>query len=71
MTTMTSTDTSAIRRRLVELQVEHRDLDQIIGTLSSQPGVDQLQVRRLKKRKLQIKDTITLLQIQLEPDVPA
>ncbi|MFN4329968.1 MAG: YdcH family protein [Limnobacter sp.] len=65
------TDTEAIQRRIVELQVEHRDLDQIIDMLTAQPGFDQLQVRRLKKRKLQIKDSITLLQIQLEPDIPA
>lgn len=64
-------DTETLKRRIVELQVEHRDLDQIISVLMSQPGSDPLQVRRLKKRKLQIKDTITLLQIQLEPDIPA
>ncbi|BET26359.1 hypothetical protein EV673_0538 [Limnobacter thiooxidans] len=64
-------DIESIKRRIVELQVEHRDLDQIIGMLISQPGFDQLQIRRLKKRKLQIKDSITLLQIQLEPDIPA
>lgn len=64
-------DIEAIKRRIVELQVEHRDLDQIIAMLTSQPGFDQLQIRRLKKRKLQIKDSITLLQIQLEPDIPA
>ncbi|HEX4918406.1 MAG TPA: YdcH family protein [Limnobacter sp.] len=64
-------DNESIKRRIVELQVEHRDLDQIIAMLTAQPGFDQLQVRRLKKRKLQIKDTITLLQIQLEPDIPA
>ena len=64
-------DIESIKRRIVELQVEHRDLDQIIGMLTAQPGFDQLQIRRLKKRKLQIKDSITLLQIQLEPDIPA
>ncbi|KYP10694.1 MAG: hypothetical protein A0129_11585 [Limnobacter sp. CACIAM 66H1] len=64
-------DIESIKRRIVELQVEHRDLDQIISMLTAQAGFDQLQVRRLKKRKLQIKDSITLLQIQLEPDIPA
>ncbi|MCR2747544.1 YdcH family protein [Limnobacter sp. YS8-69] len=64
-------DIESIKRRIVELQVEHRDLDQIIAMLTAQPGFDQLQIRRLKKRKLQIKDSITLLQIQLEPDIPA
>lgn len=64
-------ETDNVRRRIVELQVEHRDLDQIIDLLRAQPRFDQLQLRRLKKRKLQIKDTITLLQMQLEPDIPA
>ena len=64
-------ESDRIRRRIVELQVEHRDLDQIIDMLTAQPGYDELQIRRLKKRKLQIKDSMTLLQIQLEPDIPA
>ncbi len=64
-------DIDAIKRRIVELQVEHRDLDQIIDMLMSQSSADPLQIRRLKKRKLQIKDSITLLQIQIEPDIPA
>lgn len=64
-------DKDDIRRRIVELQVEHRDLDQIISTLTAQPGYDQLQIRRMKKRKLQIKDSIILLQMQLEPDILA
>ncbi len=64
-------DIEATQRRIVELQVEHRDLDQVINTLISQPGFDQLQIQRLKKRKLQIKDSITLLQMQIEPDIPA
>lgn len=67
----TELDKKDIRRRIVELQVEHRDLDQIISTLIAQPGYDQLQIRRMKKRKLQIKDSIILLQMQLEPDILA
>ena len=51
--------------------VEHRGLDLVIETLSEQPMRDEVQLRRLKKRKLQIKDTISLLQIQLTPDIPA
>jgi hypothetical protein len=57
--------------RIAELMVEHRDLDLVIETLSEQPMRDEVQLRRLKKRKLQIKDTIFLLQIQLTPDIPA
>jgi hypothetical protein len=60
-----------IRRRIVELDVEHRDLDAVIEMLTSDGHHDQLQLRRLKKRKLQLKDYITLLKMQLVPDVPA
>ncbi|TFW24322.1 DUF465 domain-containing protein [Massilia arenosa] len=60
-----------IQRRLVELDVEHRDLDAVIDMLTRDPHHDQLQVRRLKKRKLQLKDHIMLLKMQLVPDVPA
>lgn len=60
-----------IRRRIIELEVEHRDLDLVIGTLAEDLCHDELQLRRLKKRKLQLKDHITLLKMQLVPDVPA
>ena len=60
-----------IRYRIVELEVEHRDLDTIIATLSAAGVRDELQMRRLKKRKLQLKDNITLLKMQLVPDIPA
>ena len=60
-----------IKRRIVELQVEHRDLDEAIARMVGQPGVDELTLRRLKKRKLQIKDSIVHLQMQLVPDIPA
>lgn len=65
------TDPEEIRRRLVELDVEHRDLDAVIDMLVLDGHHDQLQLRRLKKRKLQLKDHITLLKMQLVPDVPA
>ncbi len=60
-----------MEQRLIELQVEHRDLDQVIERLVQEPVRDELQLRRLKKRKLQLKDTILLLQQQLTPDIPA
>ena len=60
-----------IKRRIIELQVEHRDLDEIIAKLQTSVVVDQLQMQRFKKRKLQIKDTIALLEMQLVPDIPA
>lgn len=68
---LTAEDIEAIQQRIVELQIEHRDLDQVIDKLSGTPDFDQLQMRRLKKRKLQLKDTITLLEMRLIPDIPA
>jgi len=59
------------QRRIIELEVEHRDLDAVIDALILGGLPDELQLRRLKKRKLQLKDHITLLKIQLVPDVPA
>lgn len=64
-------DAQDIQRRLIELDVEHRDLDAVISVLTLDGHPDQLQLRRLKKRKLQLKDHITLLKMQLVPDVPA
>ena len=54
-------------RRLHELRSEHRDLDTVIGRLAPQP-LDQLQIQRLKKRKLLLKDEIALLESRLIPD---
>ena len=64
-------DEESIKRRIAELQLEHRGLDAMIAAIGEQPRFDELQLRRLKKRKLQIKDSITLLQMQLVPDQPA
>ncbi|MFZ6674046.1 YdcH family protein [Undibacterium sp. Xuan67W] len=60
-----------IQQRIIELEVEHRDLDIVIETLVRDQNHDELQLRRLKKRKLQLKDHITLLKMQMMPDVPA
>lgn len=60
-----------IQQRIIELEVEHRDLDVVIESLINDLGHDELQLRRLKKRKLQLKDHITLLKMQLMPDEPA
>ncbi|MFT5533942.1 MAG: hypothetical protein ACI8WM_001984 [Burkholderiaceae bacterium] len=60
-----------VRRRIIELEVEHRDLDAVIDTLIRDTRHEELQLRRLKKRKLQLKDHITLLKMQLIPDIPA
>lgn len=61
----------AIQQRIVELQVEHRDLDDVIAQISALSGHNELLIRRLKKKKLAIKDQILQLQIQLVPDIPA
>lgn len=57
-----------LQGRLVELRTEHRDLDEAITRLTLTPPDDQLLLRRLKKRKLLIKDRISLLERMLDPD---
>ena len=72
MTFFTSEEELAqIRERLQALEIEHQDLDDVICRLSADPTLDQLQLRRLKKRKLFLKDQIALLERQLTPDIPA
>ncbi len=65
------TDVQDIQRRLIELDVEHRDLDAVIDMLTLDGHHDQLQLRRLKKRKLQLKDQLIRLKMMLVPDIPA
>ncbi len=67
----TSDAQEEIVRRLLELRVEHKDLDDAIHALSQADYVDQLQLKRLKKRKLNLKDTIQKLESGLIPDVDA
>jgi hypothetical protein len=62
---------TALRQRISELQLEHRDLDDAIARLSDNPLPDQLRMQRLKKRKLLLKDQLTHLERQLDPDVLA
>lgn len=66
-------DTEAFRNveRLKELRVEHQDLDQVITRLVDDPQVDQIMLRRLKKRKLMLKDMITQLESARIPDLNA
>jgi hypothetical protein len=64
-------DPEVLKSRLAELSVEHRDLDEAIERLLATPPKDQLLLRRLKKRKLLLKDRMALIERMLEPDVPA
>jgi hypothetical protein len=57
--------------RLVELKQEHRDLDAAIQRLAGDPTHDQLQITRLKRRKLLLKDNIARLERDLDPDILA
>jgi hypothetical protein len=57
--------------RLRQLRIEHRDLDDIISRLSMDFNVDEIQMKRLKKRKLLLKDQITRLESKLIPDLNA
>ncbi len=63
--------TNSKHARLNQLRIEHRDLDEIIDRLVDDPSVDQLQVQRLKKRKLRLKDMIAKLESELIPDLNA
>jgi hypothetical protein len=65
------TESSPLLQQLHDLRVEHRDLDLAISRLQTEPVDDELLVRRLKKRKLFLKDRIALLERMLEPDEPA
>ena len=65
------TDIDTLKQRIYELNIEHRDLDDVIAKLAVKPGQDQLQLQRLKKKKLQVKDQIFLLERQLTPDISA
>jgi hypothetical protein len=60
-----------IRGRLHALEIEHQDLDDVIERLAADPAQDQLQLRRLKKRKLILKDQIQRLRTRLIPDIIA
>ena len=64
-------DNMAVRTELVQLRQEHRDLDMAIEAVQSQPRPDTLQVQRLKKKKLILKDRIATLEDSLTPDIIA
>jgi len=66
-----ASELARVTQRLVELRVEHRDLDAAIVRLQADIEADELAVKRLKKRKLQLKDSISRLESALIPDEPA
>ncbi|NCT66564.1 MAG: DUF465 domain-containing protein [Rhodanobacteraceae bacterium] len=68
---MFTDDTATIVRKLAELRLEHRDLDAAIARLPTGPGCDELQLTRMKKRKLKLKDMIAYLEDKLIPDLDA
>ena len=64
-------DQNEIRRKLEELRTEHRDLDAVIARVAESAPFDQIQLQRLKKRKLVLKDRIARLESRLLPDIIA
>jgi len=60
-----------IRKRILELKLEHRDLNQLIEQLVRDPVFEELHIKRLKKRKLQVKDELARLEDKLIPDILA
>jgi hypothetical protein len=68
---LTEEEKAQIRERLHALEIEHHDLDDVINRLSADPRQDQLQLQRLKKRKLILKDQIQRLRARLIPDIIA
>ena len=64
-------DNSVIKQRISELSLEHKDLNDAINLMKEKPFVDELQIRRIKKRKLKLKDEIQLLESKLIPDIEA
>jgi len=68
---LTDEERLQIGARIAALEIEHQDLDDVIARLAEHPSQDQLQLRRLKKRKLVLKDSISRLKILLVPDIPA
>lgn len=68
---MNDNDDNTLREQLARLQQEHRDLDAAIAALASSPGSDLIQVQRLKKRKLVLRDQIRQVEDQITPDIIA
>ena len=65
------TDAESLKERLSQLRLEHRDLDDVIARITETAPFNQLQIQRLKKRKLMLKDQISKLESELLPDIIA
>ncbi|VAW63310.1 hypothetical protein MNBD_GAMMA09-529 [hydrothermal vent metagenome] len=68
---MAEIDQEQLRERLHEISLEHRDLDDVIHRLQITGGIEQMQLQRLKKRKLKLKEMIVKIEDQLIPDILA
>jgi len=64
-------DSKKVREQIIQLKLEHHDLDVAIGRLAMDPLSNELQISRMKKRKLQLKDYIARLESMLIPDLDA
>ena len=64
-------DQDAIKRKLEELRLEHRDLDDVIGRVNEDAPFDQIRMQRLKKRKLALREEMNMLESELVPDIIA
>lgn len=68
---MDDSESQSLQQRLDALRLEHRDLDEAISRLTQDPGINQLTLQRMKKRKLMLKDMIHRLESALIPDLDA
>lgn len=66
-----NTNLHSPQRRLIELRIEHGDLDSLIDQTATEPALDDLALRRLKKRRLALRDQIATLEASLSPPEPA
>jgi hypothetical protein len=71
MSTGIAMEQAVAEKQLIELRIEHRDLDEVIGRLAVELDSDEIQLRRLKKRKLALKDEIAQLESALVPNIIA
>ena len=68
---MDELERAMLEQRMMQLSIEHRDLDDVIKRLSEEFAFDRIQLQRMKRRKLVLKDQIAWLERQLDPDIPA